>query len=39
MSEKIGGVKGSQLEEDFIELERVSLMYMNVKVTDFFAFK
>ena len=24
MSEKIGGAKGSRLEEDFVELERVS---------------
>ena len=33
MSEKIGGAKGSRLDEDFVELERVSsfldgLMYL-----------
>lgn len=25
MSEKIGGAKGSRLDEDFVELERVSI--------------
>lgn len=34
MSEKIGGAKGSRLDEDFVELERVSsfldsLMYLH----------
>lgn len=28
MSEKIGGAKGSRLDEDFMELERVSFLYM-----------
>jgi len=36
MSEKIGGAKGSRLDEDFVELERVSsfldgLMYLHNK--------
>ena len=26
MSEKIGGAKGSRLDEDFVELERVSFL-------------
>lgn len=33
MSEKIGGAKGSKLEEDFVELERVSFLIRVTKLT------
>ena len=28
MSEKIGGAKGTELEDDFVEMERVSLFLL-----------
>ena len=35
MSEKIGGAKGSTLEEDFVELERVSFFFFSGFVLKF----